>query len=82
MLRAESTPARKQLAARPQFRHGEASAAATSVHLHLIVLDVMLPDLDGFEVQRRLVVGRVDPVAGAFSPLISAATRSEQREAR
>jgi len=33
--------------------HG-ALAAATSMHPHLIVLDVMLPDIDGFEVQRRL----------------------------
>jgi PleD family two-component response regulator len=28
--------------------------SATSFRPHLIVLDVMLPDLDGFEVQRRL----------------------------
>jgi two-component system OmpR family response regulator len=32
----------------------KALAAATSFRPHLIVLDVMLPDLDGFEVQRRL----------------------------
>jgi two-component system, OmpR family, response regulator len=32
----------------------DALKAATSVRPHLIVLDVMLPDLDGFEVQRRL----------------------------
>jgi two-component system OmpR family response regulator len=31
-----------------------ALAAATSFRPHLIVLDVMLPDLDGFEVQRRI----------------------------
>jgi two-component system, OmpR family, response regulator len=31
-----------------------ALTAATSFRPHLIVLDVMLPDLDGFEVQRRL----------------------------
>jgi len=33
--------------------HG-ALTAATSFRPHLIVLDVMLPDLDGFEVQRRV----------------------------
>jgi len=32
----------------------DALAAVTSVRPHLIVLDVMLPDLDGFEVQRRV----------------------------
>ncbi len=32
---------------------------ATSFRPHLIVLDVMLPDLDGFEVQRRLVADRL-----------------------
>jgi len=32
----------------------DALTAATSMHPHLIVLDVMLPDIDGFEVQRRL----------------------------
>jgi len=32
----------------------QALAAATSFRPHLVVLDVMLPDLDGFEVQRRL----------------------------
>jgi two-component system OmpR family response regulator len=32
----------------------EALRAATTFHPQLIVLDVMLPDLDGFEVQRRL----------------------------
>lgn len=31
-----------------------ALAAATSFRPHLIVLDVMLPDLDGFDVQQRL----------------------------
>ena len=31
-----------------------ALAAVTSFRPHLVVLDVMLPDLDGFEVQRRL----------------------------
>jgi two-component system OmpR family response regulator len=31
-----------------------ALASATSFRPHLVVLDVMLPDLDGFEVQRRL----------------------------
>jgi two-component system OmpR family response regulator len=31
-----------------------ALTAATSFRPHLIVLDVMLPDLDGFEVQRRI----------------------------
>ncbi|HEX2064110.1 MAG TPA: response regulator transcription factor [Acidimicrobiales bacterium] len=32
----------------------EALAAATSFRPHMVVLDVMLPDLDGFEVVRRL----------------------------
>lgn len=32
----------------------EALAAVTALRPHLVVLDVMLPDLDGFEVQRRL----------------------------
>jgi two-component system, OmpR family, response regulator len=32
----------------------KALEAATTFRPHLIVLDVMLPDLDGFEVQRRL----------------------------
>jgi two-component system OmpR family response regulator len=32
----------------------DALTAATSFRPHLIVLDVMLPDLDGFEVQRRV----------------------------
>ena len=32
----------------------KALAVATSFRPHLVVLDVMLPDLDGFEVQRRL----------------------------
>jgi two-component system, OmpR family, response regulator len=36
-----------------------ALAAATSFRPHLIVLDVMLPDLDGFEVQRRLAADRL-----------------------
>ena len=35
-----------------------ALTAATSFRPHLIVLDVMLPDLDGFEVQRRLAADR------------------------
>jgi two-component system, OmpR family, response regulator len=36
-----------------------ALAAATSFRPHLVVLDVMLPDLDGFEVQRRLAADRL-----------------------
>src|ERR687887_526119 len=36
-----------------------ALTAATSFRPHLIVLDVMLPDVDGFEVQRRLVADRL-----------------------
>jgi two-component system OmpR family response regulator len=36
-----------------------ALTAATSFRPNLIVLDVMLPDLDGFEVQRRLVADRL-----------------------
>jgi two-component system, OmpR family, response regulator len=36
----------------------EALTAATSFRPHLIVLDVMLPDVDGFEVQRRLAADR------------------------
>ncbi|MGZ8611979.1 MAG: response regulator transcription factor [Actinomycetota bacterium] len=32
----------------------KALAAVTSFRPHLVVLDVMLPDLDGFEIQRRL----------------------------
>lgn len=34
----------------------DALRAAERFHPHLVVLDVMLPDLDGFEVQRRLSV--------------------------
>jgi two-component system, OmpR family, response regulator len=37
----------------------DALAAATSFRPHLIVLDVLLPDLDGFEVQRRLSADRL-----------------------
>jgi two-component system, OmpR family, response regulator len=37
----------------------EALTAATSFRPHLIVLDVMLPDLNGFEVQRRLAADRL-----------------------
>jgi two-component system OmpR family response regulator len=37
----------------------DALGAATSFRPHLIVLDVMLPDLDGFEVQRRLSADRL-----------------------
>ena len=37
----------------------DALSAATSFRPHLIVLDVMLPDVDGFEVQRRLVADRL-----------------------
>jgi two-component system OmpR family response regulator len=37
----------------------DALKAATSFRPHLIVLDVMLPDLDGFEVQRRLAADRL-----------------------
>jgi two-component system, OmpR family, response regulator len=37
----------------------DALTAATSFRPHLIVLDVMLPDLDGFEVQRRLSADRL-----------------------
>jgi len=33
----------------------DALGAVSSFRPHLVVLDVMLPDLDGFEVQRRLV---------------------------
>jgi two-component system, OmpR family, response regulator len=33
--------------------------AATSFRPHLVILDVMLPDLDGFEVQRRLAADRL-----------------------
>jgi two-component system OmpR family response regulator len=41
-------------------RSGRAAlTAATSFRPQLIVLDVMLPDLDGFEVQRRLAVDRL-----------------------
>jgi two-component system OmpR family response regulator len=36
-----------------------ALTAATSFRPHLIVLDVMLPDVDGFEVQRRLAADRL-----------------------
>jgi two-component system, OmpR family, response regulator len=36
-----------------------ALTAATSFRPHLVVLDVMLPDLDGFEVQRRLAADRL-----------------------
>ncbi len=41
-------------------RSGRAAlTAATSFRPHLIVLDVMLPDVDGFEVQRRLAADRL-----------------------
>jgi two-component system OmpR family response regulator len=41
-------------------RSGHAAlTAATSFRPHLIVLDVMLPDVDGFEVQRRLAADRL-----------------------
>ena len=36
-----------------------ALTAATSFRPHLVVLDVMLPDLDGFEVQRRLAADQL-----------------------
>lgn len=36
----------------------KALTAVTSFRPHLVVLDVMLPDLDGFEVQRRLAADR------------------------
>ena len=39
---------------------GRAAVSATeSFRPHLILLDVMLPDFDGFEVQRRLVTDRI-----------------------
>jgi two-component system OmpR family response regulator len=37
----------------------DALSAATSFRPHLVVLDVMLPDLDGFEVQRRLAADQL-----------------------
>jgi two-component system, OmpR family, response regulator len=37
----------------------DALSVATNFRPHLIVLDVMLPDLDGFEVQRRLTADRL-----------------------
>ena len=37
-----------------------ALTTATSFRPHLVVLDVMLPDFDGFEVQRRLTADRLD----------------------
>jgi two-component system OmpR family response regulator len=37
----------------------DALTATTSFRPHLIVLDVMLPDFDGFEVQRRLAADRL-----------------------
>jgi two-component system OmpR family response regulator len=41
-------------------RSGRAAlTAASSFRPHLIVLDVMLPDVDGFEVQRRLAADRL-----------------------
>ena len=40
----------------------EGLRAAESFRPHLVVLDVMLPDLDGFEVQRRLADGARVPV--------------------
>jgi two-component system, OmpR family, response regulator len=41
----------------------EALKLVESFRPHLVVLDVMLPDLDGFEVQKRLVDrGRPAPV--------------------
>jgi two-component system OmpR family response regulator len=47
-------------------RSGRAAlTAATSFRPHLIVLDVMLPDVDGFEVQRRVVADRL-PVPVLF----------------
>jgi two-component system, OmpR family, response regulator len=43
----------------------DALSVATGFRPHLIVLDVMLPDLDGFEVQRRLAADRL-PVPIVF----------------
>src|SRR5437899_3277604 len=36
----------------------DAIAAVSSYRPHLIVLDIMLPDMEGFEVARRLGAGR------------------------
>ena len=49
----------------------DALAAATSFRPHLIVLDVMLPDLDGFEVQRRLAAD------GLRVPIVFLTARAE-----
>lgn len=45
----------------------EAVAAATRVQPDLVLLDVMLPDIDGFEVARRL---RAQPRAGGPVPVL------------
>src|SRR5438067_8497429 len=38
----------------------DALRAITSFRPHLVVLDVMLPDLDGFEIHRRLTLDGLD----------------------
>jgi two-component system OmpR family response regulator len=49
---------------------GEALAAARTANPRLIVLDVMLPDLDGFALCRKLRAG------GDATPVILASARS------
>jgi len=56
----------------------EAVAAATAEPPDLVLLDVMLPDLDGFEVFRRLREGR--PGHGAPVPVLFLTARDRQAD--
>jgi len=57
---------------------GEAVAAATAEPPDLVLLDVMLPDMDGFEVVRRLREQRSGP--GAPVPVLFLTARDRQSD--